>query len=188
MQSGRGNLRSRIRSNERLLWLIPAIDFLILVTMVLVPIGKKVEALPALSLQVQQAVGEFQQAVGGRQPDELIDFSGKKDLLAYGEQAIPHLVPLLEDEAQAAAAVDILASIGGNEARQSILAMLDGPPSKAPSNLAAALAHVGNRDTAQQLAARYRGGQGPWDEVILRSLRGMGKEGQKWIARLMTAQ
>lgn len=184
----RSFFRSKVRGNERLLWLIPAVDFALLIAMVFVPMGQKVAALPGLPIQVQGAVNEYRQAVGNRVPDKLIDFPGKGDLLAYGTEAIPVLIPYLKDEAQAPAAVDLLASIGGGEARQALLSILDGTVSAPPRNLAAAIARLGNRDTAQQLVAKYQGGRGPWDEVIVHSLQGMGPEGQKWIDRLQLPQ
>lgn len=186
MTSIRSFFRSKIRGNERLMWLIPILDFALILIISFVPMGRPVQALPDLPIQVEQALGAYRQAAAQGAPQGLISFSGKTDVLRHGNEAVPVLASYLNDAANVAGAVDLLGSIGSEDARQTLLALLDRKEAAVPKNLPAALirAGQGNPDFIQELAQRYQNGKGARDATIMQALKGIGPAGRKWVRQL----
>lgn len=184
MTSQRSNCPSTNRLNDLLVWLIPIVDFIILLVIAIVPFGKAVKAVaPELPIRVEQAIGTYYAVAGKTGADKLLDYPARNEVAGFGEDAIPYLASYLIEPDTMCGAVDLLAAVGGAQARQALLALLDtSGPATQPANLAAAMAALADRAYAQELASRYQKGTGEWDAVIEDTLRRLPQEiAPEWV-------
>ena len=167
-----GTNRRTNRRNDLLIWLIPIVDLIILLVIALVPFGEAAEAVtPDLPIRLEQAIGTYYSMAGTTGAAELLDYPARNAVAEFGEDAIPYLVSYLVEPDTMCAAVDLLAAVGGAQARQALLSLFDTADSPKPANLAAAMATLADAAYAQELASRYQEGQGEWDAVIEDTLR-----------------
>jgi hypothetical protein len=185
---GHSGLSSRRtnRRNDLLVWLIPIVDFIILLVIAFVPFGDVAEAVaPELPIRLEQAIGAYYAAAGRTGAVDLLNYPARNDVANFGEDAIPYLVSYLVEPDTMCAAVDLLAAVGGPQARQALLALLDTAYSPKPANLAAAMATLADASYAQELASRYQDGMGEWDAVIEDTLRRLPRGiAPEWIKTL----
>lgn len=169
--SGRSNRRTN-RRNDLLVWLIPIVDLIILLVIAFVPFGDAAEAVaPELPIRIEQAISAYYATAGKNGSAELLDYPARNKAASFGEDAIPYLASYLVEPDTMCAAVDLLAAVGGAQARQALLALLDTADSPKPANLAAAMAALADAAYAQELASRYQDGLAEWDAVIEDTLR-----------------
>ena len=187
--SGGTNRRTNRRINRRndfLVWLIPIVDFIILLMLAFVPFGDAAEAVaPELPIRLEQAISAYYSAAGRNGAAELLDYPARNEVADFGEDVIPYLASYLVEPDTMCAAVDLLAAVGGAQARQALLSLLDTADSPKPVNLAAAMAKLADAAYAQELASRFQDGQGEWDAVIGDTLRRLPRGiAPKWVKTL----
>jgi len=160
------------RRNDLLVWLIPVVDIVILLAIAFGSFGQNAEAVASdLPIRVEQAIVAYYSVAGAKGSSELLNYPARNEVAGYGEDAIPYIASYLVEPDTMCAAVDLLAAVGGAQARQALLALLDTTNSPKPANLAAAMAALADGTFAQELASRYQEGNGEWDAIVVDALR-----------------